>query len=197
MSFKEEYGRYQRQIAPDKDFLNGLSEKMNRQNKSRQRKKAKARTLILSAGAVCCGAAAAVILVINTGESAAKPPDIIEVGAVSAGKIDYATGIFSEFSQNGLPADANDIPKRLAELLLRENAVLYKSDKSTFDYSGKQEREFAEALALRIEAAEETEEEIGSDIQYYMASDGEGNVVKFTISGDILEVSEKKFKLSP
>ena len=96
MSFKEEYSRYQQTVSPNKDFLNELAEKMEQQKQQGGKKKTKTHVLILSAAAMCSGAAAAVIILLNTGTAAVKPPDNVNMGAVTADKIGYVTGIFSE-----------------------------------------------------------------------------------------------------
>lgn len=194
MSFKEEYSRYQQTVSPDKDFLNELAEKMEQQKQQGGKKKTKTRALILSAAAMCSGAAAAVIILLNTGTAAVKPPDNVNMGAVTADKIGYVTGIFSE---EEIFQNERDIPKQLAQILSEENTVLYKSDKNTFDYDGKQEKEARENLASAIENAVETEElPEGGSTDYYMAVDENGNVVKFRISGELLTVGEKNYKLS-
>lgn len=194
MSFKEEYSRYQQTVSPDKDFLNELAEKMEQQKRQGGKKKTKTHVLILSAAAMCSGAAAAVIILLNTGTAAVKPPDNVNMGAVTADKIGYVTGIFSE---EEIFQNERDIPNRLAQILSEENTVLYKSDKNTFDYDGKQEKEARENLASAIENAVETEElPEGGSTDYYMAVDENGNVVKFRISGELLTVGEKNYKLS-
>lgn len=193
MSFKEEYSRYQQQIVPDKEFLNGLTEKMERQKQQNQRRKTKARALIISAAALGCGTAAAVMIAANIGGTAVKPPDHANVAAVSESKIDYVTGIFSE---EEIFQSEDDISKKLSEILSEEGTVLYKSDKSTFNYEDRQEKETVNALALRVKSAENTEEPADGDTEYYMAVGKEGNVIKFTVTGNILEIKEKKFKLS-
>lgn len=194
MSFKEEYSRYQQTVSPDKEFLNELAEKMEQQKRQGGKKKTKTHVLILSAAAMCSGAAAAVIILLNTGTAAVKPPDNVNMGAVTADKIGYVTGIFSE---EEIFQNERDIPKQLAQILSEENTVLYKSDKNTFDYDGKQEKEARENLASAIENAVETEElPEGGSTDYYMAVDENGNVVKFRISGELLTVGEKNYKLS-
>lgn len=194
MSFKEEYSRYQQTVSPDKEFLNELAEKMEQQKQQGGKKKTKTHVLILSAAAMCSGAAAAVIILLNTGTAAVKPPDNVNMGAVTADKIGYVTGIFSE---EEIFQNERDIPKQLAQILSEENTVLYKSDKNTFDYDGKQEKEARENLASAIENAVETEElPEGGSTDYYMAVDENGNVVKFRISGELLTVGEKNYKLS-
>lgn len=194
MSFKEEYSRYQQTVSPDKDFLNELAEKMEQQKQQGGKKKTKTHVLILSAAAMCSGAAAAVIILLNTGTAAVKPPDNVNMGAVTADKIGYVTGIFSE---EEIFQNERDIPKQLAQILSEENTVLYKSDKNTFDYDGKQEKEARENLASAIENAVETEElPEGGSTDYYMAVDENGNVVKFRISGEFLIIGEKNYKLS-
>ena len=116
------------------------------------------------------------------------------MGAVTADKIGYVTGIFSE---EEIFQNERDIPKQLAQILSEENTVLYKSDKNTFDYDGKQEKEARENLASAIENAVETEElPEGGSTDYYMAVDENGNVVKFRISGEFLIIGEKNYKLS-
>ena len=143
---------------------------------------------------MCSGAAAAVIILLNTGTAAVKPPDNVNMGAVTADKIGYVTGIFSE---EEIFQNERDIPKQLAQILSEENTVLYKSDKNTFDYDGKQEKEARENLASAIENAVETEElPEGGSTDYYMAVDENGNVVKFRISGEFLIIGEKNYKLS-
>lgn len=194
MSFKEEYSRYQQTVSPNKDFLNELAEKMEQQKQQGGKKKTKTHVLILSAAAMCSGAAAAVIILLNTGTAAVKPPDNVNMGAVTADKIGYVTGIFSE---EEIFQNERDIPKQLAQILSEENTVLYKSDKNTFDYDGKQEKEARENLASAIENAVETEElPEGGSTDYYMAVDENGNVVKFRISGEFLIIGEKNYKLS-
>ena len=194
MSFKEEYSRYQQTVSPNKDFLNELAEKMEQQKQQGGKKKTKTHVLMLPAAAMCSGAAAAVIILLNTGTAAVKPPDNVNMGAVTADKIGYVTGIFSE---EEIFQNERDIPKQLGQILSEENTVLYKSDKNTFDYDGKQEKEARENLASAIENAVETEElPEGGSTDYYMAVDENGNVVKFRISGEFLIIGEKNYKLS-
>lgn len=195
MSFKEEYSRYQQQITPDENFLNELEQKMEQSKLQSYKKKSKARISVLSAAAIV-GAAAAIALAINLNGSAVKPPDDINVGAVTDDKINYITGAFD--SEEMFTED-EDIPVQLAKILSEDNAVLYKSDKSTFEYGDRQEKEVMEALALIMEKAEKIEGDTnvsGDSTEYYMLTDNDGNVVKFTVSDDILEVGEVKFKIS-
>lgn len=95
--------------------------------------------------------------------------------------------------------EAKDIPLYIAKILSQENAVLYKSDNPTFEYEDKQEKEFMQALALIMEKAEKIkgDTDVSGSTEYYMLTDNEGNVIKFTVSGDILEVGEVKFKIFP
>lgn len=207
MSFKEDYSRYQQQITPDKDFLNELEREMEKSKIQNQRKKSKAPFLFFPAAIV--GAAAAVILTVNLSGFWAKLPDDdinegslteasvtddINVGAVTDGKINYITGAFNT---EEMFVEAKDIPLYIAKILSQENAVLYKSDNPTFEYDNKQEKEFMQALALIMEKAEKVEEDtdVSGSTEYYMLTDNEGNVIKFTVSGDILEVGEVKFKI--
>lgn len=208
MSFKEDYSRYQQQITPDKDFLNELERKMDKSKIQNQRKKSKAPFLFFPAAIV--GAAAAVILTVNLSGFWAKLPDDtnegslteasvtddINVGAVTDGKINYITGAFNT---EEMFVEAKDIPLYIAKILSQENAVLYKSDNPTFEYEDKQEKEFMQALALIMEKAEKVEgdTDVSGSTEYYMLTDNEGNVIKFTVSGDILEVGEVKFKIFP
>lgn len=188
MSFKNEYSLYQQNITPDENFLDALAGKMERQ---KQNNRKKVLIPILSTAALC-GAAAAVVLIFNIGGFAMNPPNQIDVD-LGTDKINYITDIFSE---KDIFEDCGDIPKALSEMLLKEDTAVYKSDKNTFDYDGKQDRDSIEALALKIGTASETSDSSNSAAVYYMAVDNEGNVIKFTVSGDILVVSGKSFKLS-
>lgn len=72
MSFKDEYDKFQRQIAPDKEFLERLAEKMDAEKKVKK-KRIRIGAGIVSAAAVC--AAAALMIIVNTG----KHPSLLPI----------------------------------------------------------------------------------------------------------------------
>lgn len=76
MSFKDEYDKFQRQIAPDKEFLERLAEKIDAEKKVKK-KRIRMSAGVVSAAAVC--AAAALMIIVNTGKTPEPPPDIIGV----------------------------------------------------------------------------------------------------------------------
>lgn len=187
MSFKEEYGEYQRQIAPDEEFLERLAEKMDDEKQVKKKNRAVLRRVIFCAPAVCA-AAAAFIITVNLSHGAVDKPDIVSVGA---DKIDYREGLFS----SGYEETESVSPAELAEILAAEETVVYGSEKTVFDFddrlNGEQKRELAQSLA----AAEETTAERGGSAEYYMAVTESGRVIKFAVSGNILEIGDMRYEL--
>lgn len=189
MSFKDEYNEFQRQIAPDEEFLERLAEKLQDEKSKKKKNKSRFRAVILSSAAGCAAAAAAIVIIANRPQPQPDPnPDILNVGA---DKIDYWDGLFisPEIESAALsPAD-------LAEILANENSTVYCSNESTFDFDDKLEREHCHELARRFENAAETSSEQSGEVKYYMAVSESGNVVKFSVSGNVLIIGDKRYQL--
>ncbi len=187
MSFKDEYSELQQQIAPDEEFIERLAEKLQDEKIKKKKNKARFRALILSSAAGCAAAAAALVIIANIPRPD-PTPDILGVGA---NKIDRQDGLFisSEIENAAVsPAD-------LAEILANENSTVYCSNESTFDFDDKLEREHCSELARRFENAAETSSEPSGDVKYYMAVSESGDVVKFSVSGNVLIIGEKRYEL--
>lgn len=182
MSFKDEYDKFQRQIAPDKEFLERLAEKMDAE-KQVKKKRIKIGVGVFSAAAVC--AAAALIIVVNTGKTPEPFPDIIGVGA---DKIEYVEGLFPYDS-----SASGDIAE-LAEILADSETTVYGSRNTTFDFDDKLDETEKNALAEKLRNAVPTDEAPNGGAMNYMAS-YDGKVVKFSVTGDILSISENNFKI--
>lgn len=188
MSFKEEYGEYQRQIAPDEEFLERLAEKMDDEKQVKKKNRAVLRRVILCAPAVCAAAAAAFIITVNLSHGAVDKPDIVSVGA---DKIDYREGLFS----SGAEETGSVSPAELAEILAAEETVVYGSEKTVFDFDDKLNSEQKRELAQSLAGAEETTAELGGSAEYYMAVTESGRVIKFAVSGNILEIGDMRYEL--
>ncbi len=182
MSFKDEYDKFQRQIAPDKEFLERLAEKIDAEKKVKK-KRIRMSAGVVSAAAVC--AAAALMIIVNTGKTPEPPPDIIGVGA---DKIDYVEGLFPYDSSM-----SEDIAE-LAEMIADFETTVYGSPNTTFDFGDKLDDAKKNTLAEKLRNAAATDETPNGKITYYMASLN-GKVVKFSVTGDILSLGENYFKI--
>ena len=200
MSFKEEYNDLQKNIVPDAEFLDKLAQKMEQaQSEQKKQKQRKTKTpLFISAGAVCVSAAAALLIIINLPNS--RPTNINNttnttdnIAANANGdKVSYSTGIFD----NGkIFSDDKPIPEQLSQILEDSETVLYENSENKFEYSDKLSDKQRLNVAAQIRNAVETEKQLGDNIKYYMAVTKDGDVFKFRISGDILEIDEKLFKI--
>lgn len=189
MSFKNEYDELQRQIAPDEEFLERLAEKLEDEKQvKKKRNKARFRAVILSASAACAAAAAALVVIVNQPHSPERDPDILGVGA---DKIDHLDGLFSP---SEIEAGAFS-PAELADVLSDESSTVYGSEKNTFDFDDKLDPERCRELAQSIRNARETSSEPSGSTEYYMAVSESGNVVKFSISGNILVIGDKRYEI--
>ncbi|MDE6031222.1 MAG: hypothetical protein K2G32_06360 [Oscillospiraceae bacterium] len=187
MSFKEEYGEYQRQIAPDEEFLERLAEKMDDEKQVKKKNRAVLRRVSFCASAVCA-AAAAFIITFNLSHGSVDKPDIVSVGA---DKIDYREGLFS----SGAEETGSVSPAELAEILAAEETVVYGSEKTVFDFDDKLNDEQKRELAQSLADAEETTAELGGSAEYYMAVTESGRVIKFSVSGNILEIGDIRYEI--
>lgn len=189
MSFKNEYDELQRQIAPDEEFLERLAEKLEDEKQvKKKRNKAHFRAAILSASAVCAAAAAAFVIIVNQPHSPGRDPDILGVGA---DKINHLDGLFSP---SEIEAGAVS-PAELADVLCDESSTVYGSEKNTFDFEDRLSAEQCRELARRIENARAVSSEPGGSAEYYMAVSESGNVVKFSISGNILVIGDMRYEI--
>lgn len=181
MSFKEEYTELQNKIAPDAEFLEQLELKMERQ---KQRRK-KPVLFVIPTAAVCAGAAA-LIMFLNLPKPLPKP---VYVGAE---KFSYTVGLFAnkDVFTSGTP-----VPEQLSQMLSDSETAVYASDENKFDPSGKLNDEQRKAVSEKIRSATETSAEPVKKTEYYMAVPENGDIVKFRISGDILTVNEKFYKI--
>lgn len=182
MSFKDEYDKFQRQIAPDKEFLERLAEKMDNE-KQVKKKRIKIGAAAASTAALC--AAAALVIVVNTGKTPEPPPDIIGVGA---DKIEYVEGLFPFDGQV-----SEDITE-LAEMLADPETTVYGSPNTTFDFGDRLDDTARNALAEKLRKAVPTNDIPNGETTNYMASH-DGKAVKFTVTGDILTIGENNFKI--
>lgn len=188
MSFKDEYNELQRQIAPDEEFIERLAEKLQNEKQVKKKKnKTRFRAVILSSAAGCAATAAALFIIANMPRPAPSP-DILGVGA---DKIDRLDGVFIS---SGIEIAAVS-PAELAEILENENSTVYRSDESTFDFDDKTDGEHCRELARRLENASETSSEPSGSVKYYMAVSESGNVVKFSVSDNVLTIGDKRYEL--
>ncbi len=187
MSFKDEYKELQRQIAPDEEFIERLAEKMQDKKPKKKKNKVRFRAVMLSSAAGCAAAVAAFVIIANIPRPA-PTPDILGVGA---DKIDHLDGLFIS---SGIEIVAVS-PADLAEILTNENSNVYCSNESTFDFDDKLEREHCRELARRFENAAETYSEPSGDMKYYMAVSESGSVIKFSVSGNVLIIGDKRYEL--
>ena len=199
MSFKEEYNDLQKNIVPDAEFLDKLAQKMEQaQSEQKKQKQRKSKMpLFISAGAVCVSAAAALLIIINLPNSRHtninNTTDNIAANT-NGDKVSYSTGIFD----NGkIFSDDKPIPEQLSQILEDSETVLYENSENKFEYSDKLSDKQRLNVAAQIRNAAETEKQLGDNIKYYMAVTKNGDVFKFRISGDILEIDEKIFKATP
>ena len=198
MSFKEEYNDLQKNIVPDAEFLDKLAQKMEQaQSEQKKQKQRKSKMpLFISAGAVCVSAAAALLIIFNFPNSRRANIDMDANAAANTNgdKVSYSTGIFD----NGkIFSDDKPIPEQLSQILEDSETVLYENVENKFEYSDKLSDEQRLNVALQTKTAAETEKQLGDNIKYYMAVTKDGDVIKFRISGDILEIDEKIFKATP
>lgn len=184
MSFKEKYSEYQREIVPDKDFVEKLAEKMERQKKiTRQRK----RTLFISTASVCA-AAAAIVVIFNV--HGTDKPVFIKTGESA---INVSTGVFKNKT---VFKDDSSMPMQLSEMIEESTSTVYKSHENKFDNSGKLSEEQRADLAKKIKEAKQTDTQPSKSAEHYMLVLENGDVIKFIISGDILQVDGKYFKIA-
>lgn len=188
MSFKKKYNEYQQQIVPDEEFLEQLAAKMEQQKKKQLRKK-KLRTIFISAVSTGTVIAAALIVIVSIPKVNVNNPVTI-MGNID--KIFYQEGIFNN---SEIFTDEKTVPEQLCNILLNSASVLYENSENKFEYDDKLSREFCESLALKIKNAEKTDEKFGENIKYYMLVTENGDVVKFRISGNILQVKEINYKI--
>ena len=196
MSFKEEYNDLQKNIVPDAEFLDKLAQKMEQaQSEQKKQKQRKSKMpLFISAGAVCVSAAAALLIIVNFPNSRRANIDVDANAAANTNgdKVSYSTGIFD----NGkIFSDDKPIPEQLSQILEDSETVLYENSENKFEYSDKLSDEQRLNVAAQIRNAAETEKQLGDNIKYYMAVTKDGDVIKFRISGDILEIDEKLFNI--
>lgn len=195
MSFKEEYNDLQKKIVPDAEFLDKLAQKMEQaQSEQKKQKQRKSKMpLFISAGAVCVSAAA-LLIIFNFPNSRRANIDVDANAAANTNgdKVSYSTGIFD----NGkIFSDDKPIPEQLSQILEDSETVLYENVENKFEYSDKLSDEQRLNVAVQTKTAAETEKQLGDNIKYYMAVTKDGDVIKFRISGDILEIDEKLFKI--
>lgn len=202
MSFKEEYTELQNSITPDAGFLEQLAQKMERQ-KQAQAKSSKTSSphrdervngrkkpivLFFSAAVIFTGAVAAMIVVLNLPKP--QPTPFRVVG--NSDKLSYTVGLFAE---KEVFSEGTTIPEQLAEMLTHRDTVLYKSDENIFDFDDKLNDAQRVELSHKIKDASEINAELPKKSEYYMAVLPSGDVVKFRISGNILAVKEKFYKI--
>lgn len=178
MIFKEEYTELQNGIVPDAAFLERLARKMDRGKKRRR----KQRMIFISAAALCTSAAAALIVIIGL-----PKPDPIPAKTNNY-KFSYTVGLF--VNKESLSADGS-VPEQLAQMLSENGTALYKSSENKFDKNDILDEEQRTALAEKIKKAAETESEPGKHADHYMIVPESGDVFKFRISGNILEINDK------
>lgn len=183
MNFKEEYTELQNGIIPDAAFLEQLEQKMKQEKKRRRRK---LRLFFISAAAFCTSAAAALIVILNLPKPHPAPVSI------NNNKFSYTVGIFA--NKENFSADRS-IPEQLAQMISESETVLYKSDENKFDRDGIQDENQRRILSEKIRYAEETESKLGKPADHYMVVLENGDVLKFRISENILEINEKFYKI--
>ncbi|MDE7230103.1 MAG: hypothetical protein K2N56_06440 [Oscillospiraceae bacterium] len=188
MNFKEEYTELQNNIIPDAAFLEQLAVKME-QEKIRRRRKP--RLVLISAATFCTSAAAALIVIFSLPKPGPAP-----VKTNTNNKFSYITGIFT--NKDHFSADRS-IPEQLAQMLSESETVLYKSDENKFDRDGIQDEDRRIALSEKIRYAREidsaTESTPVKRADHYMMVLENGDVLKFSISGDVLAVNDKFYKI--
>lgn len=187
MSFKDEYKQLQRQIAPDEDFIERLSEKLQKEEVKKKKNKSRFRAVTISVTAACAACAVALVIIIGRPQrTLTRDPDILGVGAE---KIDRVDGLFTSFgAQSGTVS-----PEELAQILSDKDSAVYGSEKETFDFEDKLDTEKRRELAERIANAEETFSEPSGKATYYMAVSKDGKIVKFSVAGNVLTISDKRY----
>lgn len=189
MNFKEEYTELQNNITPDAEFLEQLAQKMDLQKQEQKKtNRKKPIMLLISAAVICTGAAAAMIVVFNLPKT--QPAPVHVVG--NSDKLSYTVGLFAE---EDAFSDDTPVPEQLSAMLADNKTTLYKSDRNKFDIAGKMNDAQRTALSEKIKNAEETSSELGKNAEYYMAVSASGDIVKFRISGNIIAVNEKYYKI--
>lgn len=185
MNFKEKYSEYQQEIVPDKEFLEKLAEKMERQKKAaRQRKRA----LFISTASLCAAAAAAVVVILNVRGADER---VLHV-KTNESAISVSTGVFENKTVFN---DDAPVPKQLSEMLGKSTSTVYKSRENKFDNSGELSAEQRAELAEKIKAAKQTDTQPSKTAEHYMLVLENGDVVKFIIYGDIMQADGKFFKI--
>ena len=189
MSFKDEYEKLQQQIAPDREFIERLSEKLRNEEQVKKKKnKTRFRAVILSASAACAAAAAALVIFLGRPQAVIPDPDILNVGA---DKIDRTEGLFTPSgTQSGTVS-----PAELYEILSDENSTVYGSEKEIFDFDDRLDIEQCRELADRIKNAEKTSSEPSGKAAYYMAVSESGEIVKFSVTGNILTIKNIRYMI--
>lgn len=195
MNFKDEYNKLQENISPGAEFLERLAGEMELQKQKEERKKtARKRLQIIlfpTAAAMCAGAAAAFVIMNRPQPVPPKPAPPVNV-VVGEPKIPYMVGIFENAESF---SDTVPLAEQLSEMLYDSEAALYKSGQNKFEPSDKQTDQGREALAEGIKNASETAFEPNGSAEHYMLIRGSGDVIKFRIYGDILEINDKFFKI--
>lgn len=196
MSFKDEYTRMQSDIKPRAEFLEDLARQMEqaRQNPAeplpKRKSPMKLRTFIIAAGAVTAAAAAAAVFAFAPSRGRPAPLPIKDTTVTN--KFYYNTGSFG--NKTGF-SDSKPVPVQLAEMLSDSKTVLYKSNTNKFDYEDRVDDGSRMALAERIKNAAKTDPGAPEGGDRYMMTLANGDVFKFGISKDILEVENNFYKI--
>lgn len=186
MNFKEEYTELQDSIIPDAAFLEQLARKMEREKKRRR----KQRMIFISAAAFCTSAAAALIVIVNFPKPEPAPVKTDNI------KFSYTVGLFA--NKENFSSDKS-IPEQLAQMLSESETKLYKSNENTFTKEDILDGTRRIALAEKIKSAREADSaadlEFEKNADHYMMVLENGDVYKFRISGNILEINNKFYKI--
>lgn len=188
MNFKDEYSKTQNEIKPSAVFLGELARKMEAGEQPRQRKRSAKRVVFPVSIAAAAAAAAALVVMLNV-----KTPAPVPVKTAVNIKFSYTVG---EFEESGVFSDDMPVPAQLAQILADSGTRVYKSDKNSFDESGRLTAEQSRALSERIGAAFETSAVLGKRVEHYMAVTADGDIVKFRVSEDVLEVDGITYSFS-
>lgn len=188
MSFKEKYGEYQQQIVPDEKFLEKLAVKMEQQ-KQKQLNRKKLYTIFISIASVSTGVAAALVLILNVPK--ALNNNTVKIMG-NSDRISYQEGIFDI---SDVFTNEKTISEQLYEMILNDSSVVYESNENKFEYKDELSKDSRRELALKIKNTEETNDQIDENKKYYMLITENGDIVKFLISEDILQVKEKNYKI--
>lgn len=187
MNFKEEYTELQNNITPDAAFLEQLARKMELEKKRRRKK---TRSIFVSAAALCTSAAAALIVIVNLPGPEPAPVKTDNI------KFSYTVGLFTN---NESFSTERPIPEQLAQMLSESETALYKSDENKFNKDCIQNENQRIALAEKIKYAREidsaTESAPGKSADHYMMVLDNGDVFKFRISGNVLEINDKFYRI--